>query len=573
MKDKKVAYEDSGKYSEMGGRQLTSQFVSDEVDATCNPLGPFNKLIFAPGIVSGTTAPNSGRISVGAKSPLTGGIKESNSGGTISNKIARLGIKAIVVEGIPDDGLYTLVINKDGAKLESANDLQGKVTSATFADLFKKYGEKVSVAGIGPSGEMKMASAGICVSDPENRASRYAGRGGLGAVMGSKGLKAIVVDDAGGPGVEIKDKELFKSGTKALVEAIRAHDVTKPGGGLNSFGTPVTVNPVNEAGGLPTRNFQTGYFPGGSKIGGEAIAEVIAKRGGKGMVGHRGCSNCIIQCSNVYPREDGSEHVSCLEYESVWSLGANLEIDDLDVIAELILQCNEIGIDTMEAGATIGVAMEAGVVPFGDGQGAIKLMKEIREGTPLGRILGGGALLTGKTYGVTRIPTAKGQAMAAYEPRAIKGIGVTYFTSPMGGDHTAGYTVSPEIFGVGGTVDPLSNEGKVELSSAFQAATAFVDSTGYCLFITFATADNADGNQGMIDTWNAVVGSKLKADDVLTFGRKVLNVERAFNKRAGFTSVDDMAPEFMRIEKLPPHNQVFDISDEAMSKIEQVYTI
>ncbi len=567
MTEKKVSVEDvPEKYAQLGGRSLTSRVVSEEVPAACHPLGPYNKIVIAPGILAGTVAPSSGRVSVGGKSPLTGGIKEANAGTPTAQRLGRLQIKAIIVEGIADDGAYLLKVNKDGAELIPADDLKGKMTSEINKQLFETYGEKVGIMTIGVSGDFKMAMAGVCFNDTEGRASRYSGRGGLGAVLGSKGLKAMVVDDEGAPGVEIKDKELFKQGQKKLVEALRSHDVTKPGGGLNTFGTALLVNILNEAGGFPTRNFRDGNFENANAIGGEAIAEAVQKRGG-GMMGHGCHPGCIIRCSNVYPNEDGSEMTSCVEYESTWALGANCGIDDLDDIARLVHLCNEIGVDTIEAGVTIAVAMDVGVIPFGDSKGAIGLMEEIRQGTPLGRILGNGAWFTGKAYGTTRVPVVKRQGMPAYEPRTVKGIGVTYITSPMGADHTAGYTVAPEILSVGGKADPLSPEGKVELSKAFQAATAFIDATGYCLFIAFPILDIVSGMEGMVETVNAVLGTSWTPEDVGPLGIAVLKDELLFNKNAGFTKEDDRPPEFMRYEKLPPHNEIFDIPDEELDKI------
>ncbi|HOB87712.1 MAG TPA: aldehyde ferredoxin oxidoreductase C-terminal domain-containing protein, partial [Bacillota bacterium] len=419
---------------------------------------------------------------------------------------------------------------------------------------------------IGPAGEAKMAMAGIAFNDKEGRPSRYAGRGGLGAVLGSKGLKAIVLDDTGAPGVEPADQDLFKEGREKLVDAIQSHDVTKKGGALNSFGTAVLVNILNEAGGLPTRNFRSGIFEGAQQISGEALAEAAKQRGGAGMMGHSCRPGCIIACSNVYAREDGSEHVSCIEYESSWALGANCGIDNLDHVAELIRLCNDLGIDTIEAGVTLGVAMEAGLAEFGDGPSAIKLLGEIGARTPLGHLLGQGAYFTGKAYGVTRIPTVKGQGMPAYEPRAVKGIGVTYITSPMGADHTAGYTIAPEILAVGGQQEPLSTTEKVALSRAFQETTAFIDSTGYCLFIAFPILDIPSGFEGVVQTVNGMLGTGYTGDDVGAIGREILQAERDFNIRAGITAAADRPPEFMRYEQLPPHNHVYDISDEELDR-------
>ncbi|NLP18986.1 MAG: aldehyde ferredoxin oxidoreductase [Firmicutes bacterium] len=554
-------------YSKMGGRGLTSHFIFNEVNPECHPLGPNNKLIFAPGIVTGTAAPSSGRISVGAKSPLTGGIKESNSGTPFSQSLARLGYKAIVIEGQPENkkDLYLLKVTEDDAELIGANELEGKGAYETVTSLNEQYQDS-DVCCIGPAGEKKMTMAGICFNDPEYRASRYSGRGGLGAVMGSKGLKAIVVEK-GGCLIAPLDEDVFRAGQRKLVEGLRNHGVTQPGGTLNAFGTAALINVLNQAGGLPTRNFREGVFEGAEKISGEHMAEVIKERGGAGMTGHACHPGCVIQCSNVYPRPDGSDHVSCIEYESAWSLGANLGVDNLDQVAEMIRICNDVGIDTIEAGVALGVAMEAGLAEFGDGEAAIKLLKEIGKGSPLGHILGNGAGFTGRAFGVVRIPVVKNQAMPAYEPRAVKGIGITYITTPMGADHTAGYTIAPEILGVGGQLDPLDPKGKMEISRAFQAVTAFVDSCGYCLFITFATTDIPSATEGMVETVNGVLGTEYTPDDIVEEGLEILRLEKTFNERAGFTHKDDRPPEFMRYEKLPPHNHVYDVPDEELDEV------
>jgi aldehyde:ferredoxin oxidoreductase len=570
MSELTAAYEPvPEKWAKWAGRGLTSAIVCDEVNPTCHPLGPNNKLVIAPGWVSGTpAAPSSGRTSFGGKSPLTGTIKEANAGGLSSQKIAKLGLAAIILEGTPKDGgWHILVINKDGVQFEAADDLMGKGMYEVDEICWEKYPKEPAVIGIGQAGEMKLSNAGISVNDPENKPGRYAGRGGLGAVMGARGVKAIIVDDTDGPGVEIANMELFKEGRKKLTAAILKHDLTKKDGGLNAYGTNVLMNIINEAGGLPTRNFSAGQFEGAAKISGEMVAEMVEKRGA-GMTGHGCHPGCIIQCSNIYPDADGTELVSCVEYETAWAIGANCGIDDLDYVAKMTRECNDIGLDTIEAGNTVAIAMEGGLLEFGDKEGALKSYDEIRKGTPLGRILGQGVEATAKAFGVHRVPTVKGQSMPAYEPRAIKGIGFTYATTTMGADHTAGYTIAPEIAGVGGKVDPLIDEGKAGLSLTFQAATAFIDSTGYCLFIAFPILDIPEGWAGMAESVGGVMGMAITGDDVVPMGKEILKMERLFNEGAGFTAQDDRLPEFMRYEKLPPHNVVWDTGDE---ELDQVY--
>jgi aldehyde:ferredoxin oxidoreductase len=385
--------------------------------------------------------------------------------------------------------------------------------------------------------------------------------------MASKGLKFIVADANGAPDVNIVDKALFDQGCKKLADALRSHDVTKPKGALNSYGTAVLINIMNEAGGLPTRNFSSGRFKGAAKTAGEAIFEGNKKRLGKELYNHACSPGCIIQCSNTWYKPNGSEHTSCVEYESDWALGANCNIDSLDQIAEMVRLCNSYGLDTIETGATLAVAMEAGIAPFGDSKRAIKLIHEMGKGTPLGRILGGGTGFAGKAFGSVRVPAVKGQGMPAYEPRAVKGIAITYATTTMGADHTAGYTIAPEILSVGGKADPLSPEGKAGLSRAFQATTAFIDSSGHCLFIAFAILDIASGFEGMMEECNGVLGTNWKSEDAAKIGADILRKERAFNEAAGLTKADDRIPEFMKYEPLPPHNQVFDVPDSALDSV------
>lgn len=574
MKDRTCKVEESPKaYHTLAGRGMTSTLVTEEVPPTCHPLGPNNKLVFSGGIVTGTSSPTSARISVGGKSPLTGGIKEANAGTSWARDFGIMRMKALVVEDKPAEkdqmwGVYmTWKDDKPHAEFFDASEYKFKSLPGVFKEIYAKYGEDVSVCSVGPAGEYGYANSGIVFNDMKMRPSRYAGRGGLGAVMASKGLKFIILDKAGAPGVEIADKSLFDEGRKKMIDALREHAITKPKGGLNSYGTAVLVNILNEAGGLPTRNFTSGRFEGAPKIAGEAIFEGNKKRLGKEVYNHACSPGCIIQCSNTWYKEDGTEHTSCIEYESDWAFGANCGIDDLDVVAELNELCNNYGMDTIETGTTIGVAMEAGVIAFGDGKGAINLVHEMGKGTPIGRILGAGTETTGKAYGVSHVPVVKGQSMPAYEPRAVKGIGITYATTTMGADHTAGYTIAPEILGVMGKQDPLSPSGKAALSRAFQSTTAFIDSSGHCLFIAFAILDIPSGYQGMIDEANGVLGTKWTADDVIKYGNDVLKKERAFNEAAGIGPAADRLPEFVYTEPLPPHNQIFDVSDETLDSV------
>lgn len=553
-----------GAYAGLGGRALTSAIVSKEVPPLCHALGADNKLVIAPGLLSGTTAAMSGRLSVGCKSPLTGGIKEANAGGQAAQTLARLGYAAIVLEGSPkDDTLYKMFINKDGVKITPDNSLKMLGNYDLVDKMVAEFGKNIACISIGPAGEMKMCAASIACTDMELRPTRHAGRGGVGAVMGAKGVKAIVLDDTGMKMRSPKDPEKFREAGKEWVAGLKKHPVT--GEGLPTYGTNVLTNVLNEAGAYPTKNFMWGRFDGCSKISGETQAATEIERGGTATHGcHRGC---VIQCSGTYLNKDGQYLTKQPEYETVWAHGGNCGIDDLDAIAMLDRLDDDYGLDTIEMGATIAVAMEAGVVKFGDAEAAINLVHEVGKGTTLGRILGSGAAVTGKVFGVERVPVVKGQAMPAYDPRGVMGIGVTYATTTMGADHTAGYAVATNILKVGGDVNPLLPEGQVELSRNLQIATAAVDSTGMCLFIAFAILDQPDTFQALLDQLNAFYGLSLTADDVVALGKSVLKNERDFNMKAGFTSAQDRLPEYFKKEKLPPHNVVFTVKDEDLDTV------
>jgi aldehyde:ferredoxin oxidoreductase len=552
-----------GAWAGLGGRGLTSTIVAAEVPADCHPLGPNNKLVFAPGLLTGTPAANSGRLSAGAKSPLTGGIKESNAGGTAAQMLAKLGVKALIIEGIPQgEKWYSLHVNKDGVTVQEESELIGKWNFAVIEALEARLGKRTGVITIGPAGEFKMTAANMSVKDPDSKLRSH-GRGGLGAVMGSKRLKFISIDDAGAPGVKIADPEKFKVAARTFAKALLEHPVS--GEGLPTYGTNVLVNILNEAGGLPTKNFTTGQFEAHDNISGETMHDTIAARGGKTK---HGChAGCIIQCSQVYNDENGKYVTSGFEYETIWGLGADCCVENLDDIARADSLMDDIGIDSIETAVMFGVAMEAGVLPFGDGKGIIRMLEEeIGKGTALGRILGGGAGSVGKAYGVTRVPVVKNQGIPAYDPRSVKGIGITYATSTMGADHTAGYTIATNILNVGGHVDPLKKEGQVELSRNLQIATAAVDSTGMCIFIAFPALDIPECLPALIDMINARFGIALTGDDVTNLGKHILKLGRQFNIEGGLTNKHDRLPEFFKSEPVAPHNAVWDFSDQEIDE-------
>jgi aldehyde:ferredoxin oxidoreductase len=547
--------------AKLGGRAITSTIVSKEVEPECDPLGRKNKLVFAPGLLTGTMAPNSGRMSVGSKSPLTGGIKESNAGGSASQKLAKLGIKALIVEGMPQgDKFYNLHVDKDGVKINEETELLGKGNYEVIENLSKKHGKDIGVITVGQAGEYLLSSANISVKDYHGYI-RSAGRGGLGAVMASKKIKYITIDDTDGPGVTVQDKEKFKAASKVFVNALREHPVT--GGGLTKYGTNVLVNILNEAGGLPTKNFRTGRFEGAQKISGEAMYDYITAREGKPS--HNCHAGCVINCSQVFTDKEGKYVTSGFEYETIWGFGALCEVDDLDIIAKADRICDDIGVDSIETAVACAVAMDAGVVKFGDGPGMLKVLEEIGKGTPLGRIIGSGAGMTGKVMGVRRVPVVKNQAIPAYDPRAVKGIGVTYATTPMGADHTSGYSVTANVLGVGGTVNPLGKEGNIELSRNLQIATAAIDSAGLCLFVAFAVLDNPAAFNAMIDLMQALEGGKFTADDFSELGKSVLRTEIEFNRRAGFTEIHDRLPEFFE-EEVQPHGTKWDFTGKEIDE-------
>ena len=540
-----------------GGRGLTSTIIAAEVEPTCHPLGKNNKLVFAPGLLSGTAAANSGRLSCGAKSPLTGTIKESNAGGTSAQMLARLGVKAIIIEGMPaGDTWYNLHLSEDSVTINEESELIGKGNFAVTEAVENRFTKKTGVITIGPAGEMKLAAANISVKDPDSK-MRSHGRGGLGAVMGSKKIKFISVAETTRK-VEIADPDAFKTANRAFAKALIDNPISQA---LGQYGTNVLVNIINEAGALPTRNFTTGQFEGHEKISGETMYDTIVERGGKPS--HNCHPGCVIKCSQVFNGPDKQYRTSGFEYESIWALGADCCVDDLDCVAEADNLMDDIGVDSIEVPVAFGVAMEAGVLEFGDGAGICRMLKEeVAKGTPLGRIIGNGAGSVGKAYGVTRVPVVKNQAIPAYDPRAIKGIGITYATSTQGADHTMGYTIATNILGVGGSVDPLTHEGQVELSRNLQIATAAIDSTGMCLFIAFAALDDATCLPSLIDMLNARFGIGLTGDDVVSLGQYILKTERAFNQAAGFTNLDDRLPEFFAEEPIAPHNVVWDMSGE-----------
>jgi len=555
------------KYKKYAGRALTDAIIFNEVPPKSDPLGPANKLVFAPGLFGGTTAPNGGRISVGAKSPLTGGLKESNSGGQVAHALSKVGLAAVVVEGKPVDAntVYVLDIDENGdGSLMAAPELKGLDNYATAEKMRAFKGDaKIATVTNGPAGEMLMKAAGIAFSDMKDLPNRFAGRGGLGAVMGSKGLKGIAVATGGTKAVEHADKDAFIAAVRKFSNALKEHPVS--GQGLPTYGTNVLANIINEAGGYPTRNFSDGRFEGVEGISGETMREITLARGGN--VKHGCHTGCVIQCSRYYVHEDGSYWTKGPEYETAWAFGADCGIDSMDGVAALDRRCGELGLDTIEMGNVIAVYMESGKVAFGDVAGALAALEECAKGTETGKILGNGAEATGNAFGVTRIPVVKHQAMPAYDPRPIQGIGVTYATSTQGADHTAGYSITANVLGVGGTVDPLKSEGQAALSQGLQIATAMLDSFGLCIFVAFPVLDIPAAFEAIFEMASAHTGDTWDADALMKLGREAIAFERLFNEGAGFTAADDRIPAYMLTEKLPPHGSVFTVTDAELDSV------
>ena len=547
-------------FTGMGGRGLTSYFINSEVPPTCDPLGSENKLIFAPGYLSGSPLVNSSRLSIGAKSPLTGGIKESNVGGTVAADLGHIGISAIIIEGKPEtDQFYFLKIDQTGkATLLDAAAFWGKRTYALVADVKETYGENKSITCIGPAGEFQLSAASIQTTDRDGRPCRAAGRGGLGAVMGSKGLKAIIVDKDAPKANPIHDIKAFKDSAKIFAKAVLADDFT---GELAELGSAVLVEPINAAGAFPTRNAREGQFEDADKISGETMAQIIKSRGGK--QNHKGCAQCIINCSNEYVDEQGKYVTSSLEYETIWSMGGMLGNNDLDAIAQLDFLCDDIGLDTISTGVAIAVAMDAGYKEFGDAQAAIEMVEEVAQGTEFGKLIGHGPVKVGDHFNHDRVPVVKGQSIAAYDPRVINGMAVTYATSPMGGDHTAGFVVESNLEEFGGTLDRFSSEGQVEASRDAQIHMVLVDTVGICDFAQtgFGAPDGVGNVCKMVA---AKSGKPFSEEDWSDIGKKVLQIEVEFNRKAGFTKEQDRLPKMFYEEPLPPHNKVVVISDEEM---------
>ena len=535
----------------LGQRGLASKYLVEEIDPKCDPLGPGNKLIMATGPLTGTPASTGGRYSVITKGALTGAIACSNSGGYFGAELKFAGWDMIIFEGKSSKPVYLTVFD-DKAELHDASFIWGKsVWDADAAIKAKHQDPMIHVSAIGVAGEKQVLYS--CVVNDLHRA---AGRSGVGAVMGSKNLKAVAV--RGTQGVKVNDFKAFMGATNAGKKVLASNAVT--GQGLPTFGTQVLMNVINEAGALPTRNARDIQFEGAHDISAEAMATPRKTDGKKNLLTNQACFGCTIACGRISKIDE--KHFSIqnkpqywhasggLEYEAAWALGAATGVNDLEALTFANFVCNEQGFDPISFGATVGAAMELydlGVLTkdkvgfelkFGSAEALVKAAEIVGKAEGFGAELGlGSARLTAK-YGKPELAmTVKGQEFPAYDPRGIQGMGLTYATSNRGACHLRSYTVSSEILGVPEKTDPLVTDGKAGLVKAFQDATSAVDSTGLCVFTTFAWTLNDIAPQ--VD---AACEGGWTPEKMLEVGERIWNLERQFNMRAGFTAKDDSLP-------------------------------
>ncbi len=551
IKNEKVTFENlKEEWKCIGGSAFIAKIMNQEVPPATDPLGPENHFIVAVGPLAGTGAPQLGRISVGAKSPLTLGIKEANSGGPAAQVLDRLGIRAIIVRGTPHDHrLYCLFVSKDKSTLIPADEYRHMKNYELVSKLRKRYGEKIAVISTGIAGERKYKGASASFTDIFGDPSRNAARGGLGAVMGSKGLKAIMIDPSQAAEVDLAHPEEFRKIVKSWVSTLK-HDISCSL--YSRFGTPFAISNSASQGTLPSNNYRSGRPTNFIEVSGNSIQKILFERGGKM---HACMPGCVVKCSIIYPDKDGKRLCSAYEYETIAMLGTNLGITDPDAIARLKLMCDDLGVDAIETGSSLGVAAEAGKMSFGDWESAERLLKEIEKGTPLGLALGNGVVATAQYLNVSRVPAYKGQAIPAHDPRSVKGTGVTYFTSPMGADHTAGLTYRI----------PRSRDKQAENSLKSQIQAATCDAFGYCL--NSVPGGRASIYQFFADLINARYGLQLTPKDIMEIGKQTLRDQLTFNEKAEFSKMDSKSPAFVREETVSPTGQVFDVDDAEIEKV------
>ncbi len=526
----------------IGGRGYGTRIIMEEVDPKIDPLSEDNKVVIATGPLCSTMAPSSGRVMVITKGALNGAIACSNSGGHFGPELKRAGFDAVIIEGKAPNPVY-LWINKNGIELRSAEHLWGKYTNETDEIMKKETHPEARTMEIGPAGEKLSLIANVMFDG-----HRAAGRTGVGAVVGSKNLKGIVV--RGYLGVKVADKDAF---LKACYKTrdILSKDAFSGGGGAK-YGTAMLVNVINGVGGLPTRNAHDAYFPEAEKISGEMLTK-------KNLVRNEGCDSCPIACGRVTEIRDGKykgEHGTGPEYESIWAFGAMCGVSDLNAIVMANYLCDRYGLDTISAGSTVACAMdlyESGYIPkedvpfelkFGSPDALVESIRLIGEqNTEFGRLLAQGSYRLAEYYGHPEFSmSVKKQEFPAYDPRAIKGIGLEYATSNRGACHVRGYTVAAEVLG---NVDRLKYEGKAELAKTFQDLTAALDSTGICLFTTFGLI-----GKNIAELYSAATGFECDETEFMRIGERIWNMERLFNIKAGFTKKDDTLPPRMLKEPI-----------------------
>ncbi|MFC1532610.1 aldehyde ferredoxin oxidoreductase C-terminal domain-containing protein [Thermodesulfobacteriota bacterium] len=542
-------------YRFWGNRGLVAKVMNDEVNPKCEPLGPENKLIVCTGILAGTGVSTANRVSVGGKSPLTGTIKEANVGGNVGTFLAQHDIKMLIFENEPTDSKWHLFkIDKNGhVELIPADNYIGLNNYALVEKLYGVYGKDIGVLSIGVAGERKYRNSTLQATDfSTGHPARAAARGGLGAVLGAKHIKAVIIEKpAQKHEVIYADKERFTNANKKFTETlIKASKESK------EIGTIRIVDETAPKARMPVRNFSGELFDT------ERIKKINSKgylkkqKENNGKTGLPCQAGCVVQCSNVYNNSKGDFVTSGLEYETVVLCGPNCDIDNLDYIAEVDKLCDDIGIDTIETGATIAVCMEAGRIHWGDEKAALGLIKEMRDGTKFGQLLGQGTEVVGKKLRVKRIPTVKGQSMAAYEPRNMKGMGVTYATNAMGADHTTGPVMVPGM-------DLSHKAGQIALSTTFQNMMAMVDNF-ICLF---ALAGTMRDTTILPDMMAGVFGGEWNISKINEIGIQTRNMERQFNTAAGFTIQDNCLPDFFYTEPSPATGSKFDLSIEEMAQV------
>jgi aldehyde:ferredoxin oxidoreductase len=519
----------------IGGRGLGVRILEDLVNPGIDPLGAENVLVFATGPVAGSGLPLGSRYDVVTKSPLTGTLTSANSGGKFGTSMKRAGYDAVVILGRAERPV-SLLLDDGHAEIRDASPLWGMTTGETTAALQEDLGDPgASVACIGPAGERLVRFAGII-----NETSRAAGRGGVGAVMGSKNVKAVVARGSGR--ITVADRDRFLALKKDVAAKIRENAIS--GGGLPRFGTAVLVNIVNENYILPTRNFQTAHFPAAENVSGERMADTI-------LSGKMGCQTCVIQCGRDVEIE--GKRMEGPEYETIWAFGPDCGIDDLAAVSEANNLCNDLGLDTISTGSTIACAMELSEkgyiddeVRFGDAEQMLDLVRRIGRRDGIGDELAEGSFRFARRHGHPELSmSVKRQELPAYDPRGLQGHGLAYATSVRGGDHVYGYMIAPEVLGSPEKLDPYSNDGKAVWTKTFQDLTAFIDSSGACLFTSFPLGAADYG--AMV---SAVTGYEIDAGEVLRIGERVWNMQKVFNLRAGCTREDDTLPPRLLREPL-----------------------